>query len=153
MKNLREEGLLLPDYSHTGVYKYRYKEEKVEPLAENLFAINNHPVSVKENSLVRYIRTTVDEIYLNAQKAGKFNGQLKQKMDNLKGNIQKDQEKICTLNYNFILLCVDIAQDGWDKVKFEKEKEGYLHSMDSMVDAINENFYQFLSFVDTVIDS
>ncbi len=153
VKNLREEGLLLPDYSHTGVYKYRYKEAKVEPLAENLFEINNHPVSVKENSQVRYIRTTVDEIYLNAQKAGKFNGQLKQKLDNLKNDIQKDQEKICQLNYNFILQCVDIAENGWDKIKFEKEKEGYLHSLESMLDSINENFYQFLSFVDSVIDS
>lgn len=152
VKNLEEEGLLLPDYSHIEVYKYRYREKKVEPLAENLFEINNHPISIRENSLVRYIRTTLDEVYFNAIKAGEFTDPLKQELDDLKNCIQKDQEKICNLNYNFILRCVDLAESGWDRSKFEKEKEGYLQSMTLLLDSINDSFYKFLSFVDVNIN-
>jgi len=151
--DLKKEGLLLSDYSHTEVYKYRFKDPKVEPLAESLLELNGHTTSIRENSSVRYIRAMVNEIYTRAIRAGEFTGQLKQRMDCLKDNIQQEQRKICNLNYDFILRSVDLAERGWETGKFEELKNQYLDSMALMLDSIDDSFREFLIFVDSNVSN
>jgi radical SAM superfamily enzyme YgiQ (UPF0313 family) len=147
--NLRREGLLQLGYSHTGVYQYRFREPKLKLLAERLFEVNDQPVSIRENSLVRYITTTLNEIHSRAIKTNAFDRQSKQTLDELKSSVENEQEKICDLNHNFFTESVDLAENEWREERFGELKEAYLNSMALMLDSISSRFHEFLSFVDS----
>lgn len=148
LENLKREGLLLPGYTHTDVYEYRCREPRIGPLADELFRVNTHPVSIRENSLARYIRTTANEVYSMAVGAGVFAGNPRTELSRLKKEIDRKQAEICDLNRDFVLRSVSLAEAGWVQTEFEDAKERYLDSLSSQLDSVNASFEEFLTFVD-----
>jgi radical SAM superfamily enzyme YgiQ (UPF0313 family) len=136
---LREEKLLKPDYSSLNVYGYEFKDPHVEVLAKKL-DFNNEPVTRKENSLVRYIKETINylqKLALSKNFHDSFSLSLKKQLD-------AKFQQICHINFIFFNEVVDLSKNKWSEKIFQEKKTHYLKKIADELDKLENIFKSYL---------
>ena len=121
---IKNDGLLLPNFSHTDAYAYRFVQPQIERLAKNMQSLGDD--TVKVDWLVFDVKLTILDIL---EDRNKINVSSKSDSMNLSTLIEENHSlirKINHLNYSFFMKNIALAEYGWKELVFRKNKESYL---------------------------
>jgi radical SAM superfamily enzyme YgiQ (UPF0313 family) len=122
---LGEENLLKPGYSPLEVYKYEFKDPRAALLSEKL-NFNNEYESIRENSLLRYVKEVIREINILTESSPDFKDDLKIE---LVESVNLQSRDIHKLNYEFFNQCIDLVEESWSEEIFQQKKGKYLKKL------------------------
>jgi len=146
LAKLEKDGLLLSQQDPCGVYSYRFRDPLVGMLAEAL-DWNNDPTVQHENSLVRYVKNTIN--YINRSCYNK-NIYESTNINTARTRLETRFKKIGNLNHRIFNLFLDIALGGWSGRMFEKVRRTYLRSLEGELEELTVDFRTFLETFQSV---
>ncbi|OLN29405.1 B12-binding domain-containing radical SAM protein [Desulfosporosinus metallidurans] len=149
-KDLKNMGLLLDTYKHTEVYAYKFKDPRVEVLAEAL-DFSREDIPTRENHLIRYVEILGSQLMDMVTNSDLLNDEEAEKLIKYKKSIDENRMEIFHHNLVFFAKAVDLALENWTTNGFLEIKRDYLEEMDSKLNKLNDNFEKFLKFLDFLV--
>jgi len=152
---MREDGLLLPDYSHLNVHGYRFADERIALLVDKL-SFGDHDVPTRENYLGRYIEVVHFEVGRRltemAREGRGLSPEDQHRADRLSAGIVQARQAVQQGNYRFFLRTVESAETGWDEAAFLEMRDAYLSRSSDGLDELRRRFDDYLDYISEAVD-
>jgi len=143
------DGLIESDFSHYKVGCYRFVNPKVSKIAE---AINSIDIGIikREDATLRHLDLTIARTKDLIGANGKCSLS-EEKVNNLLRPTLQAKAELNANAHEFFMDVVTLANEGWNKSKFNDLKENYIHSSQERLDSLNLVFQDFLKEIEKFI--
>ncbi|HOI74007.1 MAG TPA: radical SAM protein [Syntrophales bacterium] len=144
ISKLSSEGLLDNKINSNEVYSYKFQSQSIEKMSNYLIAMNDNPIVINDNAIMRYVRGAVPELY---KSVSDFPDIIKL-LHPINLLINKKIKEINELNHSYFVNIISSYESGVPQDKIDKYKSEYLSSSDKSVRDLDNLYNDMLRTVD-----
>lgn len=144
---LGRDGLLLPGFGHRNVAGYRFRDARVQVMAEALSSVERALV-LREDATHRYIDLQTAAFLRHLETVGRRRG-----VEGALAGVRAARRRANAVSYRAFMRALRLAERGWEDDAFARLQGYYRSSLPPALDAVNEAFEEFLRRVEAAVDA
>jgi anaerobic magnesium-protoporphyrin IX monomethyl ester cyclase len=148
VNNLKEEGLLAPDFGHLNVSGYKFVDSRIAILVE---ALNfDYVLGRKEDAAHRYLDFMINNV--NRKLANlTLNPEHRQTIEKLKTKVNDLRFQANLVTYNFFIKALMLCENEWRQEIFGGMITNYQTEITDALEEMNHSFGEYLGYLDKIL--